>query len=99
MLRQLQKTASLLLPRTGHSLSIPQAAGQVSTAALAQQGVELGVVLHLGQGHEEVAASVADQVLDQPLLVTLARPAVVALEQVVGAEGDEILLFLAPWPA
>ncbi len=47
------------------------------------------------QGHQEVAADVSHQVLDQPFLMGLPRPAKAAHEQMVGAKGDKLPLLFA----
>src|SRR6266545_4617933 len=96
MRRQRQETWSLFLPCLGHRPAVSQAAAQVSATALRQNRVQLRERLDLGQRYDEVAPSIADEVFHEPLLMTLARPTEDALEQVVRAEGDELLLLLAP---
>jgi len=89
--RQGQHRRSLLGQQLGLGRRLaPQPSGEVGAAVGREPGVEpLQAAVQGRDGHQEVAAGVAHERLDVPLLVRPAHQAEVGLEEVVADEAEE----------
>src|SRR6266567_8519354 len=97
--RQAPQNGALPLPHLSNGLRLPtHSALIISEARLPQVEVQLLKRGHRGNGHEEISATKPHRCLHTTLLPPSSGLAEMALEQVVGAKGDELPMFSTDFP-